>query len=351
VTAAVSAAPEVFEKAAAGLDAARAVVVAGATDTGKSTFCAFLANRHFAAGRRVAVLDVDLGQSDVGPPYCVGLLVMNDAAPDLSRAVPTAIHFVGHGSPSGLEARTLDGVRRLLGKAREERKADRLVVNTPGWVDGEAARAFLKSVIEAVAPDKLAVFQREREGEALASLAAAGRCMLLKAPAEAAPVSTEDRTAYRRESLSRYYRNGRLLVLPFHHVRTDGSLFLSGQAEKPCLEKVLHAERLKDGTALAVVREPLTAEEEEKARREYGAARLVALPEGFEKGVQAGLLDEDGETLAMGLARRIDHAQEFMEFWTPLATGKEGKVKEVRFGPWRFGAEFDEAAAVEAGTI
>lgn len=349
---AASPVPAAVESAVEALRGAKTVLVLGGVDVGKSFFVTYLANKLFALGRRVSVLDADLGQSDVGPPYCVGLLTMNDPAPVLSREAWTGIHFVGHGSPSGLEADALEGVRRLLKRAREEKKSDHVIVNTPGWIDGDAARAFLKSVGEAVSPDATVVLQRNGEAEAVAQ-AAGGKVLRLAAPAEASPVSTEHRTAYRKELLARYYANGRLLVLPFHHVKSEKSFFLSGHAQKPCLEKILRAERLrKTGDEIyLIVREPLTEEEILRVKREYMVIKVRQVPVGAERGLQVGLSNDRGDTLAMGVVRRFDFPNEFIELWTPLALGKESQVKAVRFGPLRVTVDGDEIGAVEAGSI
>ncbi len=72
-------------------------MVVGGVDSGKSSFCTYLTNCLVSAKRRVAVLDEDLGQSDVGPPCTVAyayvarpvtdLLTLNPKASALSAAV------------------------------------------------------------------------------------------------------------------------------------------------------------------------------------------------------------------------------------------------------------------------
>src|SRR5262249_57699816 len=51
----------------------RKVLVVGAVDRGKSTYCAFLSRRCLAAGLRVAVIDTGIGQKDLGPPATLTL--------------------------------------------------------------------------------------------------------------------------------------------------------------------------------------------------------------------------------------------------------------------------------------
>ena len=49
------------------------VLVIGATDAGKSTFCRFLADFALAKGFKVACVDADIGQSQIGPPTTIGV--------------------------------------------------------------------------------------------------------------------------------------------------------------------------------------------------------------------------------------------------------------------------------------
>src|SRR5512139_1849639 len=49
----------------------RTILVLGATDRGKSTYCAVLGARLSHARRRVALVDADVGQKDVGPPATI----------------------------------------------------------------------------------------------------------------------------------------------------------------------------------------------------------------------------------------------------------------------------------------
>ena len=51
---------------------ARVTMVVGASDTGKTTLTAYLAGALAARGETVAVVDADVGQSEIGPPTTVG---------------------------------------------------------------------------------------------------------------------------------------------------------------------------------------------------------------------------------------------------------------------------------------
>ena len=73
------------------------VVVLGATDSGKSTFCSYLTGKGIDTGIRTALVDADVGQSRVGPPGCIGWAW---AGPQ-GIGAEEDLWFVGSFSPSG----------------------------------------------------------------------------------------------------------------------------------------------------------------------------------------------------------------------------------------------------------
>lgn len=60
------------------LPQARLLILVGAVDTGKTTLTTCLANRSLALGYKTAVVDADVGQSDIGPPTTVGLGLLRE---------------------------------------------------------------------------------------------------------------------------------------------------------------------------------------------------------------------------------------------------------------------------------
>ncbi len=112
----------------------------GEKDTGKSTFCRFLAQAATRSSRSTALLDTDVGQKLVGPPACV---TMEDPH-GLSLA------FVGTINPVLGWSRLIEGTRRLA----QQTNADCLIVNTSGLLAGPGRR--LKAAkIDALRPDLL----------------------------------------------------------------------------------------------------------------------------------------------------------------------------------------------------
>ena len=74
---------------------ARVMLILGTSDTGKTSLTAQLAGALAARGERVAVVDADVGQSEIGPPTTVGLGRVTGPLGRLADAEVLALEFVG----------------------------------------------------------------------------------------------------------------------------------------------------------------------------------------------------------------------------------------------------------------
>ncbi|MBA7545382.1 hypothetical protein ES705_37749 [subsurface metagenome] len=69
------------------LKSREAVLVLGATDTGKSICTLLFANFWAKHGRKVGIVDVDMGQSDLGPPTTMGMILIDKPTKELKRTL------------------------------------------------------------------------------------------------------------------------------------------------------------------------------------------------------------------------------------------------------------------------
>jgi polynucleotide 5'-hydroxyl-kinase GRC3/NOL9 len=136
--------------------------VVGGVDSGKTSLCTYLINRLIGEKRSVAVLDGDVGQSDVGPPCTVAYATITGPVTDLFRLKADGAFFVGSTSPGEAVDKVIEGIAAMKEEVLK-RKADFVVVNTDGWVAGEDAVACKLQLMEAVAPDVVFAVQQAEE--------------------------------------------------------------------------------------------------------------------------------------------------------------------------------------------
>jgi polynucleotide 5'-hydroxyl-kinase GRC3/NOL9 len=198
---------------------ARVVLVLGESDTGKTSFVAHLADALLRGGRSVAVVDADLGQSEIGPPTTVGLGELRGPVARLGDANLRGLAFVGATSPVAHVQPTVRATGRMTERALRL-GVDHVLVDTSGLVQGEIGRLLKQHKIERVAPDVVLCLQRDGECEHILSSYPAGRPVVIRlAAASAARRRSADERRRRRESaFAGYFTAARRLELDLGRV-------------------------------------------------------------------------------------------------------------------------------------
>ncbi|MGC8555953.1 MAG: Clp1/GlmU family protein, partial [Conexivisphaera sp.] len=149
------------ELAEEALDAGTVMLI-GPNDVGKSSLALYLANAAVRRGRRPAIVDADIGQTDIGPPGTIGLTMPAAPSPTYSGLELLNAYFVGDKSPVGHLLPMVVGsqllVREALGMG-----ASPVIVNTTGLVEGSVGWALKVHKVEALRPDLLVAIDRGSE--------------------------------------------------------------------------------------------------------------------------------------------------------------------------------------------
>lgn len=199
-------------EAAAG---ARVTMVIGPSDAGKTTLTTVLAGALAARGDRVAVVDADVGQSEVGPPTTVGLGRVHRALARLGDAEVLALEFVGTTSPARAVRRTAAAAGALVERARAA-GFDRILVDTSGLVGGPFGRWLKRVKMDLVRPDVVVVVERDHETDTVARDAALRpgvRVLRVRAAPQARRRRQEERRLHRRRTLAAYFTGAPVLRL------------------------------------------------------------------------------------------------------------------------------------------
>jgi polynucleotide 5'-hydroxyl-kinase GRC3/NOL9 len=91
-------------------------MVLGKVDSGKTSFYTYLINRLMSEKQKVAILDGDLGQSDIGPPCTVAYAFVTKPVTDLFRLKAENAFFVVVTSPSEAVNKTIRGIALMKPK-------------------------------------------------------------------------------------------------------------------------------------------------------------------------------------------------------------------------------------------
>lgn len=135
----------------------------GSVDTGKTTLALQSARLAIGAGRTVALVDADVGNSTVGPPACVGLKVLRTLEDIDNVHTPDRLHFVGTITPARLVLQQVVATVAMVDKARA--LADLVILDTTAVVSGVAGETLKYHKAELCRPDKVVALQRGGEME------------------------------------------------------------------------------------------------------------------------------------------------------------------------------------------
>jgi polynucleotide 5'-kinase involved in rRNA processing len=87
------------------------VLVLGGIDSGKTTFCSLLLKLKHQAGMQVGFVDLDAGQTTVGPPAAFSSVVIRKPYELLQDLTPDSLAFLGDVSPVRHMARLRSAAR------------------------------------------------------------------------------------------------------------------------------------------------------------------------------------------------------------------------------------------------
>ncbi len=183
-------------------------LVIGKTDAGKSTLIRYLLRLALDRGRRVAVVDADVGQASFGPPTCMSLTLWPEFSPAAADVRPI-LRFIGSTSPVGHLLQVVVGVKLLVERAQMS-KAGLILIDTSGMVQGPLGTLLKRHKVELVHPTHLLVLQKAREMEGLLNrmhLTLATKVNRLPVSPQSRSRSSAERRAYRQQRFAAYFQD------------------------------------------------------------------------------------------------------------------------------------------------
>lgn len=323
------------------------VLVIGATDVGKSTFCRFLIERGVTSGLKVGFVDADVGQSQIGPPTTIGLKVFapNNLAANLEGVdgEPDALYFVGWASPERHLLQCVVGARLMVDAALKA-EADFIVVDTTGYIEGDTAVILKQHKIELLKPTHLICLHRSRELEAIiAPFESDGAIQIhrLSPHRSVTPKSDDFRRKYRESSFTRYFSDCVQEMLPFDQIRGQRTPFFNGRQanlkEQEMLsdfvdDRAFHAEWGHRSLAL-VTADVLPTLTQARLKNHLSLKNLVAKTPQYFEGCLIGLLDASSTTMSIGVIDTVDFNAKQLKI--RCKAGTTAKTKTIQFGRYR----------------
>lgn len=198
------------------LSKGKKLIVIGGSDSGKSTFILYLVNSILSIGKKVGILDLDIGQSNIGPPGTIGYGIPEKEIESLDSILPKRMVFIGAVSPKGNLLQIIVGARKLL-DSMEKENLDYILIDTTGLVDGTIAEVLKHNKIEALNPDFVVLFQKDNERENLVGpfLFDGKEIVKLKINENVRERTRLERIEYRNKKFIEYFKNSKRVEIFF----------------------------------------------------------------------------------------------------------------------------------------
>jgi polynucleotide 5'-hydroxyl-kinase GRC3/NOL9 len=193
------------------------ILILGKIDSGKSSYCTYLVNKLVGGNCRVAVLDGDLGQSDIGPSGTVGYALTSKPLTELQDLKLEDAFFVGVTSPIKAVTKTIEGLTGMKSHILE-RSVDFVVVNTDGWVTGDIAVNYKTALIKELNPDLIVGLPQSNELDTLVANIEGTPIILVEPSSSLSQRSPEKRKRLREMTYVRYLKNANVQNYPMSHL-------------------------------------------------------------------------------------------------------------------------------------
>jgi polynucleotide 5'-hydroxyl-kinase GRC3/NOL9 len=331
----------------------------GATDVGKTTLTLAAANAAVRAGRRAAILDTDLGQSEVGPPGTIGVVRLEAPVSTLSELQPRALAFVGATSAYGHLLAVVQGTDRLV-RHSLSRSDDVVLVDTSGLVAGRLAEKLKLAKLTVLAPGLVALVQRENELERLGALIegwVGAPVVRVRSPKEVRRKSPVYRRLQRANRMRRQFAHARTVDLDAGQVRVFDAWLYTGEALAPrqlqsaseaLAAEVLHGEVTPDGVFLCAAGRP-DRRGFVSLQEEFGRRRITVTPAAAFQNLMVGLIGPGGHLVEVGLLQGVNFERALFSVLTPARSVAE--VGQLHFGRLRVRPDGSEIAHLRPGDL
>ncbi len=183
------------------------VMIIGDIDSGKTTFTTYLANKLIESEIRVAVIDADMGQGELGPPTTINLAIPEKQFCCLSENEAIHSYFVGRTSPAGIQCRVIAGINFLLEKA-VNLGAQIILIDTTGWVFGSYARELKLVKFYSFKPELIIALQEQDELEHLLQPVKNFEVIRVSYPEKRRERDRDDRKILRESLFLQYFEGG-----------------------------------------------------------------------------------------------------------------------------------------------
>ena len=263
-------------------------LVVGVPDSGKSTLSRYLVHYLTHANRIVGLIDCDVGQTHLGPPTTIGMMLYAQPTAQFDTLEPYCMRFIGSTSPIGHLLDIVVGTKKMADRALNS-GAEVVIVNTSGLILGVSGADLKLNQIDLLCPKYVLALQESSEIEHLLTcLEKRHTVSILRLPiSEHAQKRTpEVRRRFRENKYREYFKGSQMVQLLLSELSLQGDIWYR--------ERGVHVDAMKN--------------------------------------LLLGLCDSENYALALGILEKFDLTENSIHIITPLTSRDGEKVRTVQLG-------------------
>jgi polynucleotide 5'-hydroxyl-kinase GRC3/NOL9 len=322
------------------------VLVLGSVDVGKSTFALMCANHILSTGvKPVAIVDGDLGQTDIGPPGALSYTLLDKPTVDLFNFRFEEAVFIGSLTPYQMVDKIVESLTYLKSRASSRSKA--IIVNTDGWFTVEAI-PYKARIVERLRPKATVVIDGDIDLSLIEDIAKSSGSTVIRIPPPKyiRGKSRSDRKGRRELCYRKYFIDPTVRKIPVTWVRfIDFPIGLGATLQVDKLREIsanlglecIYGERT--GSTLYII---ARIDSEDYMEIEYGGVKGIVIPDRLIKGLLMGVYDQTEVFRGLAILKSI-----FMEGdrgVVELITSYRGSIGCLKPGSVRLDENFKEVA-------
>ncbi|NWG11658.1 hypothetical protein HXY33_07965 [Candidatus Bathyarchaeota archaeon] len=323
-------------------------LVLGTADSGKTSFCTYMINKLINKKKKAAILDGDLGQSDIGPPCTVAYALVTKPLTDLFNLEAKNAFFVGITSPSTAIDKVIEGLTTLK-KEVLNNNPDYVIINTDGWTEGEEATNYKIRLVKELNPETIFCLHQKDELTTVLDSLKDFKVIMVEFPSTIKQRSREKRRSLRELGYIKYLRNAKVQSIPKNWIEIEENEFGLNRANGNIRQarkiyeflgmKPLHLAEFKHKISIFVGKTRWISEDAIKKVEDFTRKKVEVVHKGEEEGFLMALYDDERKFLGIGILQEVDYRRQTLNILTPVSK----KISRVALGKVKLDKNFRES--------
>ncbi len=301
-------------------------LILGPIESGKTTLAAFITNYLIQRGRRVGLIEADIGQEDLAVPGTVAHVIPQGKFIWQRELKPERVHFVGCNSPQYC---LIESVTALISSYNDliSKEVDAVVINTDGWVTPYSGINHKISIVRAVRPTHILCTDSELTAIMRRNFEPHIEVIQVPRPALIRERSREERRYLRHEAYLKFFGNSPVRVVNAREINIVNSCVLSGEEIDPSNLKnfVEIEEGLLGNVVFSSLWNGILNIVTPQVREVLDGIKVVSpdvrhvnvVHPGEPKGLLVGVLDKDLSDVSVGIVKDVDFKSGKITLITP----------------------------------